>query len=74
VHQAGLDFAHLPIIDMAPPEDFSEASEFVSDIAKRIQDGHNVAMHCRYACGLSWSCALLALSHCKSEQLSAEVS
>lgn len=57
----GMLFWSKPVVDRGVPQSTEEAAEFVSMLAKLLESGQNVAIHCRQGIGRSALFAVAAL-------------
>lgn len=60
--QMGIEFISFPIIDRSIPESIPDAKRLIECIAKRLENGQTIAIHCRMGIGRSGMIAAAALA------------
>ncbi|GIM12111.1 hypothetical protein Vretimale_15535 [Volvox reticuliferus] len=69
VEAHGMEYLHLPIIEMAAPSDALQAASVVDAVADRLLAGRTVVMHCKGGvgrAGMMAACMLVRLGVCTS--------
>eukprot|EP00198_Chlamydomonas_reinhardtii_P002515 XP_001691851.1 predicted protein [Chlamydomonas reinhardtii] len=65
----GMEYLHLPIVEMAAPPDLQQAAALVDMVVERIGAGKTVVLHCKGGVGRAGviaACTLLRLHVCTS--------
>lgn len=74
--ELGMEFLSFPVPDMQVPDDLAAFAELASDIARRVQNDHRVAVHCWGGIGRSGllAAAVLVLLGHRSQDVFDQVS